>query len=87
MNFLTFFGSHHEKCVFGYVRIARPRSACTSVQSDQGLCYSLTESLNTTECINGEQIPRDFVHAQDESESVHFVHVRRQLFAWRGQFA
>ena len=31
----------------------RPRSA----QSDQGLCCPLTESVDTTECINGEQRP------------------------------
>ena len=31
----------------------RPRSACASAQSDQGLWYPLTESLDTIECING----------------------------------
>ena len=36
----------------------RPRSACASTQSDQGLYSSLTESLDTTECMNGEQSPR-----------------------------
>ena len=35
----------------------RPRSACASAQTDQGLRCPLTESLDTTECINGEQIP------------------------------
>ena len=35
----------------------RPRSACTSVQSDLGLCCPLTESVDTTECIHGEQMP------------------------------
>ena len=33
----------------------RPRSACASAQSDQGLHFLLTEPLKTTECINGEQ--------------------------------
>ena len=34
----------------------KPTSGCTSVQSDQGLHSTLTESLDTTECINGEQM-------------------------------
>ena len=32
----------------------RPRPACTSVQSDQGLCCPQTESLDTIESINGD---------------------------------
>ena len=43
----------------------RPRSACTSAQSDQGLHCLLTESSDTTECMNGEQRPECFAHAQD----------------------
>ena len=41
-------------------------------------------SLDTTECIDGEQMPRsDFAYAKDESESMHFVHaVRHILLAW-----
>ena len=35
----------------------RPRSACASAQSDQGLHCPLTESLDATECINGAQMP------------------------------
>ena len=31
----------------------RPRSDCTFVQSDQGLCCLLTVSLDTIKCING----------------------------------
>ena len=31
-----------------------PISACASARSDQGLHYPLTESLDTTECMNGE---------------------------------
>ena len=34
-----------------------PRSACASAQSDQGLHCSITESLDTIECLNGEQMP------------------------------
>ena len=33
----------------------RPRSDCASAQSDQGLHCPLTESLDTTECMNREQ--------------------------------
>ena len=35
----------------------RPRSDCASAQSDQGLHCPLTESVDTTECIIGEQMP------------------------------
>ena len=36
----------------------RPRSACLSIQSDQGLHCPQTESLETIECYNGFQMPR-----------------------------
>ena len=40
------------------------------------------QSLDTTECNNGEQIPMwDLAIAQSESESVHFAHVRRYFFS------
>ena len=62
----------------------RPRSACASVQSDHGLHCPLTESLDTIVCISEEQMPGwDFAHAWDESESLHFTHIRRHRFAWR----
>ena len=45
----------------------RPRSACASAQSDQGLHCPLTESLDTAECMNGKQRPGwYFAHAQDD---------------------
>ena len=45
----------------------RPRSACASAQSDQGLHCPLTESLDTIECMNGEQKPGWYLaHAQDD---------------------
>ena len=48
----------------------RPRYACASAQSVQGLRHPLTESLDTIECNNGEQMPGwDFAHAWDKSES------------------
>ena len=58
----------------------RPRSACASAQSDQGIRCPQTEVLDTKECFNGEQVPWwDLAHAQDAVN--HFVHVRRH--AWR----
>ena len=37
------------------------------MQSDQGLNYPLTESLDTTGSMNGEQRPRSYLeHAQDD---------------------
>ena len=38
-------------------RQRRPRSACASMQSDQGIHCPQTESLDTIECFNGEQMP------------------------------
>ena len=38
-------------------RQQRPRSACASMQSDQGIHCPQTESLDTIECFNGEQMP------------------------------
>ena len=35
----------------------RSRSVCASAQSDQGFYYPLTESLDTAESMNGENIP------------------------------
>ena len=53
------------------MQTVRPRSAFASVQSDQGLRFPLTESLDTIECISGEQVPGlDSKYAWDESESV-----------------
>ena len=44
-----------------------PRSICAVVQSDQGLDCQLTESLDTTECMNGERGPRwYFAPVQDD---------------------
>ena len=64
----------------------RPWSDCASAQSDQGLRCPLTESLYTTECMNGEQSPGwHFAHAQGDL-NVHFGHVRRHFFAWYGPF-
>ena len=70
-----------RKRVFGHMRTAKAQISLSSAQSDHGLRCLLTELLNTTECINGEQMPGlDFVHARDESESVHLEHARRHLW-------
>ena len=61
----------------------RPWSAC----ADQGLHCPLIQSFDTIECINGAYIPKsDVAHAWDDSESVHFAHARRHIFAWRGPY-
>ena len=39
------------------------------------------------ECINVKQMHGcDLPHAWDESESMHFTHGRRHIFAWRGLY-
>ena len=47
-----------RKCVFGHMGTMKTRLACTTPQSDQDLNLRLTESLDTTVCMNGEQSPR-----------------------------
>ena len=45
----------------------RPRSACASIQSDQGLPCPLTEPLDNIECMYGEERSGCYyAHAQDE---------------------
>ena len=57
----------------------RPRSAFASAQSDLNLHCQLTESLDTTEYMNGEQRPGwYFAHAQGDLK-VHVAHFRRHL--------
>ena len=64
-----------EKGTSGICGQRRPRSACASAQSDQGLRCPLTESLDTIECMNGEQMPGwNFTHVR--YESMHFAHPR-----------
>ena len=64
-----------QKRSLGICGQRKPRSACASAQSDQGLHCPLTESLDTTECMNGEQgTGWYFAHAQDDL-SAHFAHV------------
>ena len=57
----------YENLFLGMCGQQRPRSDCASMQSDQGLHCLLTESLHTTESINGEQMPGwHFGHAQED---------------------
>ena len=54
----------------------RPRSDCADAQSDLGLQCPLTESLDTTECMNGEHRPGQyFAPAQDDLN----LHILRML--------
>ena len=50
----------------------RPRSACTSAQSDQGLPCPLTELLDTAECMNWRAKTR-MIFCAEWSESEHFA--------------
>ena len=43
-----------QKQVFRHMQIAKAQ-LCASVQTDQGLHCPLAESLDITECMNGEQ--------------------------------
>ena len=71
-----------ENVSLGIMRLQRPWSACTSAQSDQGLQCPLTESLDTTECMNGEQRSGWYFCACTDvrmyrwSESAHFMHLK-----------
>ena len=63
------------------MQTVKTRSACTSLQTDQGLHYLLTESLDTIECINREQRPGQyFVHAKDDLNLRIFSHVQGRFF-------
>ena len=47
-----------ENVTLGICRQRRPRLACASAQSNQGLCCPQTEIFDPIECINGEQMHR-----------------------------
>ena len=50
------YGPRHAKtCHRAYV--GSEDTACASTQSVQGSCYLQRESLDITECFNGEQMP------------------------------
>ena len=55
------------------------------VQSDQGLRCPHSESLDTTECFNGEHMTgRDFAYMPDDVNPYILI-VRRHFLAWHGQ--
>ena len=56
-----------------------PRSACKFTQSDHGFHCPLTESLDTTECMNGEQRPGYFTHVQDDL-NLRILHMSKSTF-------
>ena len=66
-----------------------PKSDCADAQSDQDLHCLLTESLDATECMNGEQRPGgSFAHVQDDLNlhimrmfKVFFTHIIREMRA------
>ena len=74
------------RLISGICEQRRPRSACASAQSDQGLRFPLTEWLVTIKCISGKQMPGWDCACADKTETPHFVHVRRHLFAWRDPY-
>ena len=45
-----------QNCVFEYTQTAKAQTACASTQSDEDLHCLQTESLDTKECFNGEQM-------------------------------
>ena len=52
------------RCLYGQQRAS---SDCAFAQSDQALCCPLTDSMDSIECINGEQRTGwSFAHAQDD---------------------
>ena len=55
-----------ENVILGIYEQQRPGSDCACAQSDQSLRCPHSGSLDTIECISGEQIPGwDFAHVQD----------------------
>ena len=66
-NFLCKMGRDMREVSLDICGQPRPRLACVSVQSDQELHCPLTELLDTTKCMNVEQMPRwYFTHAQND---------------------
>ena len=66
----------------------KPRSTCTYAQSNQSFHYLQTESLDTTECMNGEQRPGwYFAHAEDDLNLILCVlkgtfSLKRPMYVW-----
>ena len=81
----TLWVDKNQKRLQGMCRQQRPRSACASAQSDQGLRCPLTEILDITEWMKGEQMPRWYFSHEQVDLNVQFAHVWRHVFAWHGQ--
>ena len=66
-------------CSLAYVDSEDPDQP-EHLQSDQDLQFQLTESLDTTECMNGEQRAGCyFVHVQDNL-NLHILHMFKSTF-------
>ena len=75
-----------RKRILGQMQTARAQVSMRIRAVWSASLLSANCPFDTIECINGEQMPGwDFAHAWDESESVHFAHDQRHLFAWLGQ--
>ena len=76
-----YMGRAMRKRVFAHMQIAKPWSAFASAHSDQGLHCPVTESLDTTECMNGRVKARKIpCPCAGLSEYAYFAHVRRHFF-------
>ena len=74
-------GRTMQKNIFGHMRTLTAQISRISAQSDQDLHCPLTESLDTTECMNREQRPGWYcAHVQD------FTRVRRRFSSWCGPY-
>ena len=80
----SYMGHAMQKCVFGHVQKTKARSGCAPPQSDQDLHCPLTQPLNTTECMNGEQRPAWYFANEQGDPTAYVVHVPRHFFAWHG---
>ena len=74
-----------RKRVFEHMRTAKAQISLRIRESDQGLHCPLIESLDTIECINGEQQPGwDFAHARTKSDLCVSRMLKDFFFPWRG---
>ena len=63
-----------KKCLRAYADSEGPDQPAHPCRLIRAFAVHLQKLLDTLECINGEQRHRgDFVHAGDESESVHIA--------------
>ena len=57
------------------------------MQSDQGLHCPLSEPLDTTKCINGEETPRGYFALVQDEVRPHILRILEgTIFAWRGPY-